>query len=172
MHRRHPGLSEATANHQSSAAAVCLARHHELPPTTLTIDSIRSTRQYELTWAYPSAVEQASHANTDDATRDGAYAVALASVDARLRLVTIGRAATRTGADWFLRPRGIIEPTFDLDAEDVRRLEVSGVSDDDSGKVRARVRQKVSQARRGNSLHPAIVGVVGFKSARVVLRKV
>jgi len=171
--RRHRRLPQAsTANHQASAAAVCLARYHELPPTALTVDTTRSSRRYELTWAYPSGVERASHGNFDDATRDGAYAVALAAVDARLRLVTVGRAATRTGADWFLRPRGIIELTFDMDADDVRRLEVSGISDDNPSRVRARVNEKVGQARRGRSLHPAIVGVVGFRSARIVVRAV
>ena len=64
-----------------------------------------------------------------------------------------------------------VEHPFDLDADDVLRFEVSGISEDDEGKVSNRVRDKLSQVRSGNSLHPGLVGVVGFRTARVVLRR-
>lgn len=172
MHDRHPGLSEPTGKHQAAAAAVCLARFHALPPTTLTVQAEATSRRFELVWIYPDARDLASNGNEDDATRDGAYAVALAAVEKRMQLVTVGRTATRTGADWHLRSRGTIEPVFDLDADDVHRLEVSGISDDDPPKMRARIRDKVAQTTRGTGTEPAIVAVVGFRSARVVLRKV
>lgn len=170
MASRHPGLTPSLAEHQCEAAAVCLARYHELPPTALDVQAPTRDRKYELIWRFPTPVESAANANEDDATEAGAYAVALASVDSHLGLVTIGRTYRRSGADWHLRPYPVVEQTFDIDRDDVVRLEVSGVSDDNDSKIRERVRVKRAQAAARPG--PALVAVVGFRSPRVVIRKV
>lgn len=172
LSKRHPGLSPGTADHIATAAAVCLARFHELPPSALKASADGKAATYELVWRYPSTPERASHRNDEDATRDGAYAVAIGVADAHLGMWTIGRAESRTGSDWYLRSKASLERTFDLDAEDVVRFEVSGISDDNDARVRERVRRKTDQVRAGQSRHRGIVAVVGFRTPRVVLRAV
>lgn len=170
MESRHPGLTPSLADHQCEAAGVCLARFHELPPSLLHLQAPAYDRKYELIWRFPTPVELAANANEDDATEAGAYAVALASVDAHLGLVTIGRTYRRSGADWHLRPYPVVEQPFDIDRDDVVRLEVSGVSDDNETKMRERVRVKRAQAAARPGA--ALVAVVGFRSSRVVIRRV
>jgi hypothetical protein len=170
--RRHLGLAPGTADHVASAAAVCLARFHEVPPTKVRVSADGLQREYDLVWRYPTAAEQASNRNHEEATRDGAYALALGAADVHMRMRTIGRAESRTGSDWYLRPEASLDQMFDLDAEDVMRFEVSGISDDSDAIVRERVRRKVDQIRAGRSPHLGIVGVVGFRSPRVVMRRV
>jgi hypothetical protein len=137
----------------------------------LQVDSLGTRRSYTLHWRYPSAAQSASHRNEEEATRDGAYAVALGTAGSELRLVTIGRAASRTGTDWYLVDLGT-DDSFDLDREGVTRLEVSGISSDTPSNVRERVRVKTVQAEAGRSDFPAMVGIVGFRTPLVVLRKV
>ena len=171
LHRRHPGLTEGLSSHLCEAAAVCLSRFHAVPPATLAVRGPTSSRKYELVWFYPSATAFASNAHDDNATEHGAYAIALASVDAHVGLVTVGRTQARSGADWHLRPYDPrLEPMFDIDHPDAVRLEVSGISDDDDAKVRQRVRAKRDQA--SSRAGAALVGVVGFRTARVVFSEV
>ena len=170
MASRHPGLTTSLADHQCEAAGVCLARFHALPPSILTVHAPGVDRRYELIWRFPTQVEVAANANEDDATEAGAYAVALAAVDVHLGLVTIGRTYRRSGADWHLRPYPVVERVFDIDGDDVVRLEVSGVSDDDDAKMRERARVKRAQAAARPG--PALVAIVGFRSPRVLIRSV
>lgn len=171
LYPRHPGLAEGGAAHIAEAASVCLARFHGSSPVALGVTWAGRPSIYDLVWRAPGAREVASNRNAEEATRDGAYAVALGAVDARLRLVTIGRAESRTGADWYLVPVASLEQAFDLDSIPASRLEVSGVSDDDEGRMNERVRVKLAQAVAGRSEVPALVGVVGFRSGRCILRR-
>ncbi len=168
MAPRHPGLTASLAEHQSEAAGVCLSRFHALPPSRLKVQAPANDREYELIWRFPTHTQLAANANEDDATEAGAYAVALASVDAHLGLVTVGRTYRRSGADWHLRPYPVLEHMFDIDRDDVVRLEVSGVSDDNDAKMRERVRVKRAQAAARPGA--ALVAVVGFRSPRVLIR--
>jgi hypothetical protein len=170
MESRHPGLTSGLADHQCDAAGVCLARFHALPPSVLSVQAPARDRKYELIWRFPASVQLAANANEDDATEAGAYAVGLACVDAHLGLVTVGRTYRRSGADWHLRPYPVVEHPFDIDRDDVVRLEVSGVSDDNDTKIRERVRVKRAQAAARPGA--ALVAVVGFRSPRVVIRNV
>lgn len=171
---RHPGLDAGYARHIAAAAAVCLARFHDLPPTRLMVRWNDSrARRFELIWEYPSDRQRATNMHEIDATEDGAYAVVLGSVDGRLGYVTIGRTEARSHSDWYLVPASSDTPDlFDLDRDDLERIEISGVSDDDDGKLRDRIREKLAQARGGDPAIPAMVGVVGFRTARVVLKRV
>jgi hypothetical protein len=130
---------------------------------------------YSLTWATPTARIQSAWANVDDATRDGAYGVVLAAAEAALGLVALGRTKVGSGADYWVGPVGTVaNPTDGLvDLDTVFRLEISGIDDCPGESVLSRrIRQKVEQARRGRSSHPAIVGVVAFSMLRVVFRSV
>ena len=104
--------------------------------------------------------------NVDDATRDGAYIIAIAVIEAELGMVALSRAETRTGADYYVGP----PDTHDL--ENALRLEVSGVDRGSARIVRARLKEKIAQARRGASNLPAMASVVGFREAAILLHNV
>jgi hypothetical protein len=116
-------------------------------------------------WRRPGQQIRDAHNNADDATRDGAYSVSLASVEEMQGLFAIKRAETRTGADYYVSlPGG--------DFEDALRLEVSGIDRGDAGSISRRLAAKVEQARRGNSNLPAMAMVVGFEAALISMSSV
>jgi len=171
LYERHPGLTPAVGQSYAEAASVCLSRHHR-PPVEIEVaqrpDGPAALRG--LAWQPPGARELAAWANADDATRDGAYAVALAVLEAELRLLAVSRAETLTGADYYLAEPGNTDGGDDL--ERAFRLEVSGVDKGTRAVVHQRLNQKVDQARRGNSSLPAYACVVGFQCCYVSVQKV
>ncbi len=75
-----------------------------------------------LAWSRPSDRMKRSHANTTDATEEGAYAVASLAVHALDGWRIIARTPTESGADiWMARP--------DDDPDGQVRLEVSGIAE-------------------------------------------
>ena len=164
MHTRHGGLTEATANYYVEAASVCLDRHHQ-PPREIKIDSNGTRYPVVAEWQPPDDRTRGAWANETDTTEDGAYACALAAAEVRKGLVAVHRAETRTGADWYVAPKG---KTVD-DLEDCLRFEVSGVDRGTEAAVVQRLQKKLQQAASGDSNLPAMAGVVGFKEALVML---
>ena len=163
LHQRHRGVTPAVCAAFAEAASVCLSRHHE-PPRDLRLASPEEVVR-EVNWTMPDDRTRDAWANRDDATRDGAYSVAMAAVEAELGWLAISRAETRTGADYYVAPPG----TTDL--ESAYRLEVSGVDEGNDAVVAGRLSDKVRQTRDGASSLPAIASVVGFKAALVVIRR-
>ncbi len=171
LHRRHPGLTLAVCSAYAEAAAVCLGRHHVSPQAVRTTDE-RAEQSYVVTWLGPSKRQEAAWANRDDATRDGAYSVALAVVEAHLGMVTTTRTARRSGTDYYLVPVGVAVDVGELDLEESIRLEVSGIGDPTTeAAVLYRLAQKVDQARKASSGLPAMAAVVAFGEPRVALRR-
>lgn len=160
LHRRHPGFKANLCSAYADAARVCLSRHHDSPRTFRIQDGTENSER-SISWDSPTAQDRAAWNNSDDATRDGAYAVSLAAVEVTRRLVAVGRAHTKTGADWLLVPVEEVEPD---DFEGTIRLEVSGV---DEGSIGGCFNEKVRQAHAGDSNLPAVVSVVGFQSLRI-----
>jgi hypothetical protein len=174
MHERHHGLVEAMAEDYACAAEISMSRHHAPPKTEWTITALESEGTSSVDWDAPDARARRAYANEDDATRDGAYCIALAAAEEFLGHIALRRAYTRTGADWIIVPSEAeagADDAFDLDRDDVLRFEVSGISADDASRLRSRLRQKVDQANEAGSPIPAIAGVVGFRTATVILRK-
>jgi hypothetical protein len=171
LHDRHPGLTQALAQAYAEAARVCLSRHHQ-PAVRIEIVHMaeKTGNLYELTWTAPQTRESAAWANADDATRDGAYALALASAEVELGFVAVARAETLTGADYYLGEAGEAKGADHL--ERAYRLEVSGLDRGRRAAVRQRLRRKVNQARRGDSSLPAFACVVGFQACCVALEQV
>jgi hypothetical protein len=170
----HPGIPRSTSPYYAAAAAVCLQRRHR-PPKDVAVELDGLTEIYEATWLIPTSDEMRSFANYDEATRDGAYCVALAAAHAHLAHVALRRTEGATGADWFLVPLGseiADDQELDLEREDLLRLEVSGIDADNPTKMHGRLREKVQQARRGRSPFPAYAVVVGFAGAVVGFAKV
>jgi hypothetical protein len=164
LHERHSGLTQPLADSYTEAACVCLARHHQ-PPVTMSLTHGESNELRVVYFVVPDARMLNAHANEIDATEIAAYAVSLAAVEAVAGLVAVRRAATLTGADWYIAPSG----TSSDDLEDCIRLEVSGINAGVSSDIKRRLREKLAQAARGASNLPAIAAVIGFKALEVVI---
>ena len=163
---RHPGISEGVCAAFSEAAEVALSRHHEPPTTLFSVTCEGTATPRPLSWTAPTPVALRAWNNADDTTRDGAYILVIAAVEAELGMVALLRAETRTGADYYVG-----SPDTD-DLESALRLEVSGVNAGSGRVIRARLKQKITQARRGVSNLPAMAGVVGFREAAILLNHV
>jgi hypothetical protein len=107
MSERHRGLTRALAESYLEAARVSLDRHHE-PPQAFDLHKSPYASLEILAvlveWEPPDQRCREAWANQDDATRDGAYACALAATEFMLGLYAIRRAETRTGADYYVAP--------------------------------------------------------------------
>lgn len=160
---RHPGVSPGVCEAYSEATEVCLSIHHNPPRTVFSIDCCGERTERGLLWRSPDDTAQRTWNNRDDATRDAAYIVSLATVEKELGMVALSRAETRTGADYYVGMPNAI------DLEEAFRLEVSGVDQGDASAIRKRNREKQAQALRGNSCLPAYTSVVGFREAIVLL---
>lgn len=166
MAERHHALTPAIASTYLEAARVCLDRYHVSPKEfILQNDGTESIAKVE--WEITDSRIQSAWANTDDTTRDGAYAVAIAATELLRGMVAVRRAETRTGADYYVA-------FADQDLEDLEncfRLEVSGTNLDKS-EVRKRLRIKIEQTKQGNSNLPALAAIVGFKVQLILLQTV
>jgi hypothetical protein len=140
-----------------------LDRHHTSPAAFQLKDNGR-IEQANAEWNTADERTKRAWANRDDATRDGAYGLALAAVEIMRGLVAVSRAETGTGADYYLGAPG--EVLDDLEAS--VRLEVSGTDDGGESVINGRVRQKLEQASKGRSNLPAIASVVGFRALQIV----
>jgi hypothetical protein len=167
MSERHPGLSRAVAASYCEAAQVCLARHHQ-PPTTFRLQAGEDAREAVVEWELPPDRARAAWANQTAATESGASALVLAAVEEALGLVAFSRAETRSGADYLMVPANASSP----DLESAVRLEISGVDRGPPRLVYERVRRKIEQVLRGTGELPALVGVAGLSSRRIVLETV
>lgn len=162
---RH-ALSSGTSISLYEAARVCLERHHTSPVSFLIVrqnESIMATVQ----WPPTNSRIQASWRNEIDATEEGAYACVLAAVELLEGLIAIGRAETKTGADFYVAPPGT---EYD-DLENSIRLEVSGTDRGSASRLSSLLKEKLNQARRGDSNLPAIAGVLGFKVLQMRLAR-
>jgi hypothetical protein len=166
MDKRHVGLSHPVAECYLEAARVCLDRHYS-PPQEFVLHDNSDESKVWVEWEQADGRSKAAWANNDDATRDGAYACALAATEYSRGLVAVSRAETHTGADYYVAPAG---QTLE-DLEDCYRLEVSGTHLDFSG-VKTRLKVKIEQALRGSSNLPALAAVVGFRARIIMIQTV
>lgn len=166
MADRHVGLTKALAESYLEAARVSLDRHHE-PPQEFTLRNGSIEQAALVVWEPPDDRCRGAWANRDDATRDGAYACAIAATELSLGLYAVRRAETLTGADYYA---AFINQVSD-DLEDCLRLEVSGTNLNEY-EVQRRLRNKVKQAQKGKSNLPALAVVVGFRVKLVSMQTI
>ena len=165
----HTGVIECLATSMCISAFVCLGRHHSPPQTKIAVSIDSNEKSHVLTWRAPTVQEIASNYSNQDATRDGAYAVALVCVEKRLNLYAVGRAEDRSGADWLLAPIGYKSDTElpNCDDPSVVRLEVGGYNDES---LAYQLKKKVRQLQVGDSDSHGIAAVVGFDRAKVMIQ--
>ena len=164
MERRHEGLTPAIANAWKEAARVCLDRHHA-SPISITISRSERDMEADVEWEATDERTRGAWANETDTTEAGAYACVLAAVELFDGLVTIIRAETATGADYYVAPPGV-DPD---DIEEHIRLEVSGVDSGSDARIRYRLREKVAQLARGSDDTRGLAGVIGFRTKLILL---
>jgi hypothetical protein len=102
MSDRHRGLTRALAESYLEAARVNLDRHHEPPQEFALHNSPYASLEILavlVEWEPSDERCRGAWANQDDATRDGAYACAIAATELALGLYTVRRAETRTGQE-------------------------------------------------------------------------
>ncbi len=166
MDERHHGLSHALAESYLEAARVSLDRHHA-SPQEFTLNDDNKESEVLVQWDKSDERTKGAWANNDDATRDGAYACALAATELSRDYFAVKRAEKLTGADYYVAPNGAMVQ----DLENYYRLEVSGTNLDSSF-VRTVLRNKVKQAQDGRSNLPALAAVVGFKARLIIIQTV
>lgn len=149
----------------ANAAKVRLETHHT-SPVDFEVTSRGETAIFKVEWAPVDDKLRRSYNNADDAKRDGAYVMAFAAVEDLEGLVSIARAETKTGADYYVAPAG----TSPADLENAFRLEVSG-TDGTPAEVRQRLKEKQKQTVRGAGTEPAIAAVVGFKTKLILVER-
>jgi hypothetical protein len=165
MAERHTGLTPAIAGNYFEAASVCLDRHH-ISPANFLVQNGNEPVEAKVNWKEVDERTRSAWANESDATRDGAYACALAAVELMTNMVAVRRAETLTGADYYV---GYAERALN-DLEELQRLEISGIDKGDDPAIASRLKIKISQAAAGKSNLPAIACVVGFKAAKIVMQ--
>jgi hypothetical protein len=163
---RHPGLLPSTAANYLDAARVCLDRHHT-SPTSFNLSNDNQTTETQLNWRSTDDRDRNAWANLEDATRDGAYALALAAIEHLRGFVAIRRAQSRPGSDYYISPIGQDPDDF----ENCYRLEISGTHLGIAA-INQRLREKLIQAQRGDSPLPAIAAVVGFREKVIIIQTV
>jgi hypothetical protein len=141
------------------AARVMLDSFHSVAPASGTWTSESGSAKTEIHWTAATSAMKSSHANSKDATEDGAYALAVLAAD-RLGLRVLGRAPQGSGADWFVEdPR---RPT------QLMKLEVSGIAS--GGAPGARLGRKVEQAMGGAIAAGGLAVVFRFEDASLYSR--
>jgi hypothetical protein len=156
-----PALSPGTVAFQREAASVALDACHGAAPVAggwHVGGLVPAEHAFQLNWAPATEQMRASHANDTDATEDGAYAIAIAAMEASGFRV-FARAKQRSGADYLMAPVGGSDEEF-------LKLEVSGIWRD--GDWGARLRVKTMQVRKGIQ-RPGCAMVVHFAEPRVAV---
>ncbi len=136
-------LSPNLINCFAEAAAVLLQRMRASNPPgdpTCAASIIRDSEKIDgiVVWSVPTKQVIDSHANENDASQYGAYAVSIATVNAAWGYCVIRRALTRSGADFIMRAANVAK-------DDTLRLEVSGIIGVAS--VASRLREKRNQLK-------------------------
>ena len=164
---RHYGLTEAIAETFTEAARVCLDRHHQ-PPVEFSIDFDGARYRAGLQWVAANTRMQYAWDNSRETTEKGSCALVLSVVELVQGLVTVRRAETGTGVDYYVALPG----TDPEDLEDCIRLEISGLDRGNANAVRGRLREKKEQAAAGDANLPAMAGVTGFLARTILLSNV
>ncbi|OUL70174.1 hypothetical protein CA602_48560 [Paraburkholderia hospita] len=105
---------------------------HHTPPAEFQLESRGEAQIVELSWTTPDSTLRWSYLNAEDAKRDGAYVIALASVEQLENMIGVARCETKTGADFYVMPADSDPESY---LEEAYRLEVSG---SDSGEADVR----------------------------------
>lgn len=175
LHERHYGLTPSVCGTYAEAAATHLDDVAS-PPARLTYRHVTDGRDatYLINWTSSTRRVRVAWANDIDTTEAGAYGIALALVEVDLGLTALSRVQQGGGADYWIGPAGsaINAEDGELDLQDARRLEVSGIEACESeAALLHRLGRKVDQVQRGGD-DGGIAAVVAFNMLRAAVRVV
>ena len=152
------GLSPQVGGSLAQAGAVCLeSQHHALGVDLEVTGRLALAGRHPLHWESPDDQARRTWRNEIDATENGAAGVAVLIARRLLGYAVTSRSRHGTGFDYWLGR--------DIDSDPIRneiRLEVSGIRHGTSADVARRVREKLSQMRRGQVAAPGYAIVVEF----------
>jgi hypothetical protein len=156
-----PALTSANGVSFCEAASVCLSRKHSVGVSLVVKGDHQAS--YETHW--PTVTDQMERANHDlqDATRDGAYGIAILLAKRASGYTVVQKSRKGTGFDYWVGNDG------DQLFQNKARLEVSGILEAAKPSImNARVKKKERQTTRSDQTNlPACVVVVEFGSPRV-----
>jgi hypothetical protein len=144
----------------AQAAVVCLDHEAHTSGVHLKVEGT-STVTFSLSWSEDVTEAKRRFWNDlEDATQQGAYAVAILLIRALTGYTVIERSRKGTGFDWWL---GSEDNLFQGKA----RLEVSGILHGTARRINSRIKARTGQTKRSDDLAlPAFVVVVEFGTPR------
>ncbi|MES2210151.1 MAG: hypothetical protein V4515_08200 [Chloroflexota bacterium] len=176
LHLTHPRIPEDISPWWTRSAAVCLSRHHTSPQDFDVSLRDGASSTYETGWEQPTDDHLRALGSELNTTEYGAYCVALAAAHAHLGRMALARTGAGTGADWWLVPieADTTAPVeYDLDREDLFKLEVSGVDRRSEPEMKKRLAKKIAQVQKGRTpVAERYAAVVGFEALEVRMVKV
>lgn len=156
-----PGLTAQIGEFYSQAAAVCLENQEHSTGAALHLDGIADS-PFTLVWPSLPSNADVAWADLEETAEYGAYGVAAILVPELSGHTIKRRSCKGTGFDFWLGPQGPSSPLF----QDLGRLEVSGILNGDTSRLRSRVNQKIAQSSRSNTHLEGYVVVVEFGTPR------
>ena len=165
-----PGMSPKKAAALTEAAEYCLFLNKHAPGCSVRCESNGAIRR-KLVWPIgPNKMQlAATHNDKQEATEDGAAAVAVAFAKVELGLIVTFRSPKDGGGcDYWLGEEGSEDELFQGKA----RLEVSGVLYSDDKECKARLQLKVAQVKKASYEGvDSYAGVVGFREPTIWAKK-
>ncbi len=160
-----PALSVAKGQALAEAASVCLEHQHHKSGKTLKVTGVKPV-EYRLDWPAVTRQMKMTHNDLQEATADGACAIAISLARELTGLNVVERSRKGTGFDYWLgKDAGTL-------FQSKSRLEVSGILKGDKTTIERRLRQKLNQTKRSDDLNlPALVCVVEFGTPQAQLVK-
>jgi hypothetical protein len=164
-------VSEGKAKKLMETCVWCLAASNHANGVSLQVDDDSTVLSYFLSWPSKLDLEAIGRSlNQDDATEEGAEAIALLVAVDRTEYTAVERASTSTGIDYWLGYKDNLNNPF----KRAGRLEISGIlKESETNTVKIRVKRKLAQTLPTDSTFSVYVIVVEFSKpyARMVLKK-
>ena len=158
-----PAITPAVGSALAEAGAICLESQQHVPGVDL---SVRGDHEqaYPLAWQPPTEQARRSWNSPDTATEKGAESIAILIAKRAIGYSVIRQSRKGTGFDYWIgeeSTEGFL---------DKAGLEISGIRRGNDRVVRARVREKLQQAKR-HETWPTYVVVVEFGTPLTEVRK-
>jgi hypothetical protein len=161
-----PGLTSAKGISLAEAAAVCLENQEHASGVAVTSTGCDAAA---LLWTSVTPQQIATNFDLQDATEDGAAAVAILAVRQKTGKIVMQRAVKGLGFDYWMGTENDADATSDLPFQNLTRLEVSGILRGTQSQVTSRVNTKVAQVEPTDDVCPSIISVVEFSGPRIHL---
>lgn len=161
-----PGITQRLGGSLAEAGSVCLESEGHAQGVQLTVRGDVNNR-YSVRWHPVDDQAHRAWGDTTEATEYGAAGIAALLTERALPYTIIERSMKDTGFDYWLG-----DGASDLPMEHVARLEVSDIRHGNDRDIRRRVKDKLKQTDRSDSVFlPAYVILVEFGNPLAEVRK-